>query len=73
MKKVFVAFLVSIMVAGVVLASVKDKEVELEKIKQYIQVLDQKIEVARGANQINKIAAKRVETLATRKSETAQG
>jgi len=56
MKKVFAFLLIGVMAAGGAFASVSNNEVELKKIKQYIQVLDKKIDAAKAAKQVNKVA-----------------
>lgn len=59
MRKILGWFLVLLFVAGIcgaAVAQVGEKRAELEKVKNYIKVLDQKIENARKAKQINKIA-----------------
>ncbi len=59
MRKILSWFLVLLFVAGIcgaALAQLREKRAELEKVKAYIRVLDQKIESARSAKQINKVA-----------------
>jgi len=59
MRKVLGWFLVLLFVAGIcgaAMAQLREKRAELEKVKNYIKVLDQKIVNARNAKQINKIA-----------------
>ena len=59
MRKVLGWLLVLVFAAGIcgaAVAQVKEKKDELKKVKNYIKVLDQKIEKARNAKQINKIA-----------------
>ncbi|KPJ65803.1 hypothetical protein AMJ44_09475 [candidate division WOR-1 bacterium DG_54_3] len=59
MRKMFGWLLVFVFLAGLAgtgFAQVEEKKAELEKIKQYIITLDQKIIKARADKQINKIA-----------------
>ncbi|MFH1683906.1 MAG: hypothetical protein ABIA67_03385 [Candidatus Margulisiibacteriota bacterium] len=59
MKKVIVVFILSVLVFGLgkaAFAQLEEKKAELEKVKKYIVLLDNKIELARKAKQINKIA-----------------
>ena len=56
MKKSFVLTLIVILFNGMVFAEPGDKSGELAKIGEYIKSLDEKIEKARAARQINKLA-----------------
>jgi hypothetical protein len=58
-RKIFGLLLVIVFLVGIAgtgFAQLEEKKAELEKVKQYILVLDQKIRKARAARQINKIA-----------------
>lgn len=59
MRKIASLLLIFVLVLGIMgpaFAQLEEKKAQLEKIKKYIVVLDEKIEKARAAKQINKLA-----------------